>query len=278
MGGERLDISEEMANPPPLRNPMTSAHYGGVEIRLSITFSRRTRIVSRKRFKTSMFCRLSRIHSKSLAGLPARSRRGPDSTRRGASGTFRAAFGHGALTILVEARFPVRRPLGPMNVSSEDSNSLVRASALAIRTYGCQMNVHDSEKVATLLEEPGSSRARARTTPIVLVINTCSIRDKAEHQLYSDLGLLRNGRRSAPGGSWASAAAWPSRWAIDCSAGSAISTSSSAPTTCDGAGDARGARRRAVAPRSERTAALGDSTCRSGVPSRAACVARRSSP
>jgi tRNA-2-methylthio-N6-dimethylallyladenosine synthase len=69
----------------------------------------------------------------------------------------------------------------------------------AIRTYGCQMNVHDSEKVATLLTEAGHVAARDEAEADLLVINTCSIRDKAEHQLYSDLGKLRAWKRERPG-------------------------------------------------------------------------------
>ena len=68
----------------------------------------------------------------------------------------------------------------------------------AIRTYGCQMNVHDSEKVATLLEEAGLVAAPCEEDADVLVINTCSIRDKAEHQLYSDLGRLRDWKAKRP--------------------------------------------------------------------------------
>ncbi|MCR9093656.1 MAG: tRNA (N6-isopentenyl adenosine(37)-C2)-methylthiotransferase MiaB [bacterium] len=69
----------------------------------------------------------------------------------------------------------------------------------AIRTYGCQMNVHDSEKVATLLEDSGLATAEGEGDADVLVINTCSIRDKAEHQLYSDLGKLRAWKAAKPG-------------------------------------------------------------------------------
>jgi tRNA-2-methylthio-N6-dimethylallyladenosine synthase len=69
----------------------------------------------------------------------------------------------------------------------------------AIRTYGCQMNVHDSEKVATLLEDAGLTAAASEESADVLVINTCSIRDKAEHQLYSDLGRLRSWKAEQPG-------------------------------------------------------------------------------
>ena len=69
----------------------------------------------------------------------------------------------------------------------------------AIRTYGCQMNVHDSEKVATLLEDAGLEASPTEAEADLLVINTCSIRDKAEHQLYSDLGKLRTWKAERAG-------------------------------------------------------------------------------
>jgi len=75
----------------------------------------------------------------------------------------------------------------------------VQDKRFAIRTYGCQMNVHDSEKVATLLSDAGLSAAGSEAEADVLVINTCSIRDKAEHQLYSDLGRLREWKAEKPG-------------------------------------------------------------------------------
>ena len=69
-----------------------------------------------------------------------------------------------------------------------------------IRTYGCQMNVHDSDKLANLLYHSGLEAASTPDQADVLVINTCSIRDKAENQLYSDLGLSEAGRRPSPPG------------------------------------------------------------------------------
>jgi len=69
----------------------------------------------------------------------------------------------------------------------------------ALRTYGCQMNVHDSEKVANLLHHHGFAAAGGEDEADVLLINTCSIREKAEHRLYSDLGVLRGWKRAAPG-------------------------------------------------------------------------------
>ncbi|MCH2187380.1 tRNA (N6-isopentenyl adenosine(37)-C2)-methylthiotransferase MiaB, partial [Myxococcota bacterium] len=67
-----------------------------------------------------------------------------------------------------------------------------------IRTYGCQMNVHDSDKLANLLFHEGFDRAPDGDEADLLVINTCSIRDKAEQQLYSDLGRLKEWKAARP--------------------------------------------------------------------------------
>jgi tRNA-2-methylthio-N6-dimethylallyladenosine synthase len=66
-----------------------------------------------------------------------------------------------------------------------------RQPRFVIRTYGCQMNVHDSEKVTNLLHHAGFAAGESEDDADLLVINTCSIREKAEHRLYSDLGALR---------------------------------------------------------------------------------------
>jgi tRNA-2-methylthio-N6-dimethylallyladenosine synthase len=60
-----------------------------------------------------------------------------------------------------------------------------------IRTYGCQMNVHDSERVAGLLEEAGYVRsADDGSTPDLIVFNTCAVRENAADRLYGNLGHL----------------------------------------------------------------------------------------
>lgn len=69
----------------------------------------------------------------------------------------------------------------------------------AIRTFGCQMNVHDSDKVANLLLHSGYQSCPEPDAADLLVINTCSIREKAEHRLYSDLGRLREWKSLRPG-------------------------------------------------------------------------------
>jgi len=70
-----------------------------------------------------------------------------------------------------------------------------------VETYGCQMNVHDSERIAGLLERDGLAPAATALDADVIVINTCSVRERAEDKLYTRLGELREqarGRQSPP--------------------------------------------------------------------------------
>jgi tRNA-2-methylthio-N6-dimethylallyladenosine synthase len=60
-----------------------------------------------------------------------------------------------------------------------------------IETYGCQMNYHDSEQMAGLLEASGYDRTQDDRDADVVVINTCSVREHAEDKLYTRLGQLR---------------------------------------------------------------------------------------
>jgi tRNA-2-methylthio-N6-dimethylallyladenosine synthase len=60
-----------------------------------------------------------------------------------------------------------------------------------IETFGCQMNVHDSERMAGLLEQAGYEPAEEDRDADVIVINTCSVREHAEEKLYTRLGELR---------------------------------------------------------------------------------------
>src|SRR5213078_797283 len=60
-----------------------------------------------------------------------------------------------------------------------------------IETYGCQMNVHDSERMAGLLEQAGFEATDDAADADVVVVNTCSVRERAEEKLYTRLGELR---------------------------------------------------------------------------------------
>jgi tRNA-2-methylthio-N6-dimethylallyladenosine synthase len=60
-----------------------------------------------------------------------------------------------------------------------------------IETYGCQMNVHDSERMAGLLEAAGYEPAQHERDADIIIVNTCSVRERAEDKLYTRLGELR---------------------------------------------------------------------------------------
>lgn len=81
-----------------------------------------------------------------------------------------------------------------------------RARTYEVRTFGCQMNVHDSERLSGSLESAGYLPADPGTEADVIVINTCAVRDNAAGKLYGTLGHLksrkdkRDGMQIAVGG------------------------------------------------------------------------------
>jgi tRNA-2-methylthio-N6-dimethylallyladenosine synthase len=66
-----------------------------------------------------------------------------------------------------------------------------------IRTYGCQMNVHDSERLAGLLEDAGYERAAGEPADLV-VFNTCAVRENADNRLYGNLTHLVPVKKARP--------------------------------------------------------------------------------
>src|SRR5690242_1157162 len=71
-----------------------------------------------------------------------------------------------------------------------------------VRTHGCQMNVHDSERLAGLLESAGYVDVRSLPDPPetadVVVLNTCAVRENADNKLYGNLGQLRPAKLRNP--------------------------------------------------------------------------------
>ena len=67
-----------------------------------------------------------------------------------------------------------------------------------IRTFGCQMNEHDSERIAGLLESEGYTPAEGADSADLVVVNTCAIRENADERLYGTLGHLKAEKRRRP--------------------------------------------------------------------------------
>ncbi len=71
------------------------------------------------------------------------------------------------------------------------------APKYCIETFGCQMNVHDSERMAGLLEQAGYEATCEVDDADVVVINTCSVRERAEDKLFGRLNVLRKDQKTA---------------------------------------------------------------------------------
>jgi tRNA-2-methylthio-N6-dimethylallyladenosine synthase len=67
-----------------------------------------------------------------------------------------------------------------------------------VRTFGCQMNVHDSERLSGLLEGAGYVAAAEDAQPDIIVFNTCAVRENADNRLYANLGILKPRKDSDP--------------------------------------------------------------------------------
>jgi len=67
-----------------------------------------------------------------------------------------------------------------------------------LETFGCQMNVSDSERVATVLADKGFEVTPDELSADIVLLNTCSVREKAEHKLYARVGRMRKSRQVMP--------------------------------------------------------------------------------
>ena len=80
-----------------------------------------------------------------------------------------------------------------------ESNNDQSGRKYVVRTYGCQMNEHDSERIAGLLESDGLVRAESDSDADVIVLNTCCIRENADNKLYGNLGHLKTWKAKKEG-------------------------------------------------------------------------------
>ena len=76
---------------------------------------------------------------------------------------------------------------------------MTEAKKLFVKTYGCQMNVYDSERMAEALGAKGYVTTDVVEEADMVLLNTCHIREKASEKLYSDLGRLRALKAAKPG-------------------------------------------------------------------------------
>lgn len=79
------------------------------------------------------------------------------------------------------------------------SETAAPARTYEVKTHGCQMNVHDSERLSGLLEDAGYVRAAGEEQADVVVFNTCAVRENADNKLYGNLGHLAPVKAARPG-------------------------------------------------------------------------------
>jgi tRNA-2-methylthio-N6-dimethylallyladenosine synthase len=90
--------------------------------------------------------------------------------------------------------------LGWVSLENQTEKMLERPVAkqrLFVQTYGCQMNEYDSQKMTSLLKDDYLAASSVEEADLVLV-NTCSVREKGEHKLFSYLGRLRDLKKEKP--------------------------------------------------------------------------------
>jgi tRNA-2-methylthio-N6-dimethylallyladenosine synthase len=81
----------------------------------------------------------------------------------------------------------------------EDMNTIGKGKNYLIETYGCQMNEHDTEVMAGILEEMGYTETKEATEADVILLNTCAIRENAENKVFGHIGHLKTLKLERPG-------------------------------------------------------------------------------
>src|SRR5690606_862360 len=99
---------------------------------------------------------------------------------------------HGRVTSMVTRS---RTGAGGASGAARERSS---ARTYQIRAYGCEMNVHDSETPARLLEAAGYRRASDGADADVVVFNTCAVRENADNKLYGNLSHLAPRKQADP--------------------------------------------------------------------------------
>lgn len=96
-------------------------------------------------------------------------------------------------------KLPAQDKVSPERASGTARPDQSAGKKLHIKTYGCQMNVYDSERMAEAMGAEGYSLTDDPAEADMVLLNTCHIREKAAEKVYSDLGRFRNLKETKPG-------------------------------------------------------------------------------
>lgn len=90
---------------------------------------------------------------------------------------------------------PLKNPMRQVRVVNAPDRA---GKKYLIRTIGCQMNEHDSERIAGLLEENGMERTDDVSVADVVFINTCTVRENADNRMYGNIGQMKEWKDANP--------------------------------------------------------------------------------
>ena len=91
-----------------------------------------------------------------------------------------------------EARKRTKNEIEHIHLEQEYDQNTFKGQKYFLRTYGCQMNVHDSEEIAARLESLGFSKTEELEEADIVILNTCAIRENAHDKLYGFLGRCKH--------------------------------------------------------------------------------------
>ena len=83
-------------------------------------------------------------------------------------------------------------------IANDVKNNSFKGQKFYLKTYGCQMNVHDSEQIRAILENLGLEETEVMEEALVIVLNTCAIRENAHDKVFGYLGRIKHLKKEHP--------------------------------------------------------------------------------
>ena len=91
-----------------------------------------------------------------------------------------------------EARRRTKEEVNYIELNQNYDSNMFKGQKYFLRTYGCQMNVHDGEEIKARLESLGFTETDTIETADIVILNTCAIRENAHDKLYGFLGRCKH--------------------------------------------------------------------------------------
>src|SRR5271169_4639479 len=91
----------------------------------------------------------------------------------------------------------IKKPADQHTEKGSDSTGMTGSRKLYVKSFGCQMNVYDSQRMADTLAPEGYIETAIAEDADLIILNTCHIREKAAEKVYSELGRVRRMKEAA---------------------------------------------------------------------------------